>query len=249
MKVPNDIPAAYAATLTINPATAYCMLREFEKLSPGDIVIQNGGNSMVGQAVIQLAREMGLRTINVVRTQRPEVETALKLMTNLGGDVNVPDHYVGTASFNEILKDLPPVKLALNCVGGSSATDLARVLAPGGTLVTYGGMSKEPLTIPHDLIVHKQLKLRGFWIADWYAKHSREEASHMLNDIAGLVRDKRLFFFYRMHDIDDFPRALEKATEPFQNRKVVLDLQPPDRFKEHDARPESDYEVFDGPSY
>lgn len=180
---------------------------------------------------------------------RPEAERQVRLLTNLGGDVNVLDDYLGSADFNEILKDLPPVKLALNCVGGPVATDLARVLAPGGTMVTYGGMSKEPLTIPHDLLAYKQLKLRGFWIANWYANHSREEASAMLYDIAGAVRDKRLSFFYRMHDLGDFDYALQKATEPFHDRKVVLDLNPPDRLKEHDSRPESDYDVFDGPTY
>jgi mitochondrial enoyl-[acyl-carrier protein] reductase / trans-2-enoyl-CoA reductase len=68
--VPNDIPAAYASTLAINPATAYCLLREFVKLSPGDWIIQNGANSMVGLAVVQMAREMGIKTINVVRSDR-----------------------------------------------------------------------------------------------------------------------------------------------------------------------------------
>lgn len=66
----NDIPVAYAATLAINPATALCMLNEFEKLEKGDVIIQNGANSMVGLAVVQLARERGIRTINVVRTRR-----------------------------------------------------------------------------------------------------------------------------------------------------------------------------------
>lgn len=70
VKVPSDIPAAYAATLTINPATAYCLLRDFEKLQPGDVIIQNGANSMVGLAVIQMARQMGVKTINVVRELR-----------------------------------------------------------------------------------------------------------------------------------------------------------------------------------
>jgi mitochondrial enoyl-[acyl-carrier protein] reductase / trans-2-enoyl-CoA reductase len=70
LKVPNDIPAAYASTLAINPATAYCLLREFVKLSPGDWIIQNGANSMVGLAVVQMAREMGIKTINVVRSDR-----------------------------------------------------------------------------------------------------------------------------------------------------------------------------------
>jgi trans-2-enoyl-CoA reductase len=35
----------------------------------GDYVIQNGGNSAVGQAVIQIANAWGLKTINVVRNR------------------------------------------------------------------------------------------------------------------------------------------------------------------------------------
>jgi trans-2-enoyl-CoA reductase len=172
----------------------------------------------------------------------------LRLLTNLGGDVNVFDTYLNSAAFNEIVKDLPPIRLALNCVGGEVATDLARVLAPGGTLVTYGGMSKEPLVMPYEMLAYKQLKLKGFWISHWYDRHTREEASHMLNAIATSVREKRLSFFFRMHDLDDFDYALAKATEPFHDRKVVLNLDHPDRLKEHDARDPSDYHVFDGPN-
>ena len=35
----------------------------------GDVIIQNGSNSGVGQSVIQLAAAWGLRTINVIRTR------------------------------------------------------------------------------------------------------------------------------------------------------------------------------------
>lgn len=178
---------------------------------------------------------------------RPELETTLRLLTNLGGDINTHEYYLNTPEFNEVIKELPPIKLALNCVGGEVATDLARVLAPNGTLVTYGGMSKEPLTIPHDLLTYKQLKLRGFWISTWYDNHTREEASVMLNHIADQVRAKQLSFFYRMHDLDDFDFALQRATEPFQDRKVVLNLDYPDRFKEHDALDKDAYWPFEAP--
>ena len=70
MKSPNDVHKAYAATGAVNPCTAYRMLRDFASLQPGDVVIQNGANSMVGLAVIQMAREMGVKTINVVRSDR-----------------------------------------------------------------------------------------------------------------------------------------------------------------------------------
>ena len=169
------------------------------------------------------------------------------MLENLGGDVNVVDDYLNTAEFNEILREMGGCKLALNCVGGEVATNLARVLSPGGTMVTYGGMSKQPLSVPYDLLAYKQLSLRGFWIANWYASHSAEEATAMLGDIAAQVRAKKLSFFFRMHDLDDFQYALAKATEPFQSRKVVLNLNYPDRMAEHDARDPEDYEIFEAP--
>lgn len=70
IRVANDIPVAYAATIAVNPATAYRMLRDFEQLKPGDVIIQNGANSMVGLAVVQMAREMGIKTVNIIRSDR-----------------------------------------------------------------------------------------------------------------------------------------------------------------------------------
>ena len=43
-----------AATLMVNPASAYRMLKGFEPLEAGDFVIQNGANSAVGLNVIQV---------------------------------------------------------------------------------------------------------------------------------------------------------------------------------------------------
>lgn len=57
-----------AATLSINPCTAYRMLKDpVPDLKAGDWVIQNGANSQVGLAVIQLAKAWGLKTISFVR--------------------------------------------------------------------------------------------------------------------------------------------------------------------------------------
>lgn len=40
-------------------------------------------------------------------------------------------------------------RLALNCVGGRSSLFLAGAVAKRGTMVTYGGMSKQPLSVSH----------------------------------------------------------------------------------------------------
>lgn len=68
--ISNEIPVEYAATLTVNPATALCLLKNFAQLKPGDVIIQNGANSVVGLSVIQIAREMGIKTINIIRGDR-----------------------------------------------------------------------------------------------------------------------------------------------------------------------------------
>lgn len=48
-KVPSDLPLAAATTLAINPPTALLMLEDVVKLQPGDVVVQNGATSGVGQ--------------------------------------------------------------------------------------------------------------------------------------------------------------------------------------------------------
>lgn len=45
-KVANDIPAEYAATLTVNPATAYRMLMDFVDLHEGEMRRDVGGARM-----------------------------------------------------------------------------------------------------------------------------------------------------------------------------------------------------------
>eukprot|EP00981_Chlorochromonas_danica_P011714 scaffold4233_cov180-Ochromonas_danica.AAC.5 len=101
IRVRNDIPAAYAATMAVNMGTAMRLLKDYG-LKPGDWLIQNGANSMVGLAVIQIAREMGIKTLNVVRSDRPDVDDVLQLLTNLGGDINIPANYLPTYNFQEV---------------------------------------------------------------------------------------------------------------------------------------------------
>ena len=67
-----DIDIIAASVLRVNPGTAYRMLHDFADLRPGDLVVQNGSNSSVGQAVIQIAKAMGVKTANVIR-ERPDI--------------------------------------------------------------------------------------------------------------------------------------------------------------------------------
>lgn len=89
-RITSGLNVVAAATLTVNPCTAYRMLKDFADLEPGDVVIQNGANSACGQCVIQFCREWGYKSVNVVRN-RPDIAALKEKLTGLGADYIVTE--------------------------------------------------------------------------------------------------------------------------------------------------------------
>lgn len=73
LQIPSDVDLVVASMMNVNPCTAYRMLKDFVPLKPGDTVIQNGGNSAVGQLVIQLCKIWNYKSVSVVR-DRPNIQ-------------------------------------------------------------------------------------------------------------------------------------------------------------------------------
>lgn len=167
--VPAGIGAREASVLRVNPPTAWCLLHLFTDLQAGDWIAQNAATSSVGRAVIEIARDRGWKTLNVVR--RPEAVGELR---DLGADAVVVDGpEMADAAAAALGGDKP--RLGLNAVGGASATRLAGLLAGGAPLVTYGAMSKEALKIPNSFLIFRDLNFRGFWLTRWLREASAIE--------------------------------------------------------------------------
>src|SRR5438045_7962319 len=143
--VPEGIEPVQAAMLKINPLTAWRLLHDYVDLQKGDWLIQNAANSAAGRDVIQIAHELGYKTVNVVR--RAELVDELRAE---GGDVVLVDGENVRQEAKEATSG-EPIRLGLNAVGGDSALRLANCLAFGGTLVSFGAMSLQPLKIPTGL--------------------------------------------------------------------------------------------------
>jgi len=217
------VPQEYLATLQVNPATAYRLLEDFVKLKEGDVIIQNGANSMVGTCIIQLAAARGIKSINIIRHRSDYAELVEKLK-GYGAYMVVDDSYVQKHEFKNLIADLPKPKLALNCVGGDSATQMTRLLAKGGTMVTYGGMAIKPVITPASAFIFNDVNLRGFWLSNWYTEHSLEERKQLLNQLSDLVKSKKLRLWTERHTFGDgFNTALDRAiNSSSRNRKVLL---------------------------
>ncbi|XP_055533020.1 enoyl-[acyl-carrier-protein] reductase, mitochondrial [Wyeomyia smithii] len=186
MKVPKTIGLAEAATITVNPCTAYRMLKDFVSLKAGDSVIQNGANSACGQAIIQLCRAWGIDCVGVVR-DRADFGKLRDYLKNLGAAEIITEEELRTT---KIFKDgiFKKPKLALNCVGGKNALEVSRHLDNQGIMVTYGGMSREPVTVPTASLIFKDLKYCGFWMTRWTKENSLSpKRSEMFEELFGLI--------------------------------------------------------------
>jgi trans-2-enoyl-CoA reductase len=218
--VPAGIEPVHAAMLKINPMTAWRLLHDYVDLRGGDWLIQNAANSAAGHAVIQIARELGYKTVNVVR--RAELINELRAQ---GGDVVLVDG----ENLREEVKAATSgalIRLGLNAVGGDSALRLANCLAPGSTLVTFGAMSLQPLKIPNGLLIFKDLRFRGIWINKWYdnaTKQERMEAFQSLFEMAkrGLLKTK----IEKSYPLAEARAAVTHAAQGKRSGKIIFEFE------------------------
>jgi mitochondrial enoyl-[acyl-carrier protein] reductase / trans-2-enoyl-CoA reductase len=199
LKVENKagLSPVQVGTVSVNPCTAYRMLKDFvdwEWGRSGEWFIQNGANSGVGRAAIQLGREWGLKSINVIR-ERPGWEELKKELLDTGATVVVTEEELLGKGFGEKVKEWTnggrePLKLGLNCVGGKSATSIAKVLSSQGHLVTYGAMSKQPVMLPTGLLIFKEIVFDGFWVSKWSDRNPAEK-KNTIEDVLRMMREGR----------------------------------------------------------
>ncbi|KAK7501847.1 hypothetical protein BaRGS_00006933 [Batillaria attramentaria] len=228
IRVPNDIPVLGAATVAVNPCTAYRMLKTFIDLRPGDAIIQNGANSSVGQAVIQLAKEWGYHTINIVRN-RDDIESLVMYLRDIGAHHVVTDQFLKSGDMRYFINSLPKrPRLALDCIGGKISNELPQYLADDAVMVTYGHMAHQiecsgdcgTMISP----VYKQVHVQGYWDSTWEHGHA-PCMKKMVAEICSMMKKGK----FRpppcdIYTLDMYPLAVKLAKEPFRRRKVVLRL-------------------------
>ncbi|CAG9859786.1 unnamed protein product [Phyllotreta striolata] len=224
-KVPQELGLAEAATLTINPCTAYRMLKDFSNLNAGDYIIQNGANSSCGQIIIQLCKLWGINSINIVRN-RPDLPEVKNYLTELGATYVFSEEELlqNAIQKNDIQKPI----LGLNCVGGRMALEIAKYLEDGSVLITYGGMSKEPVYIPTSALIFKDIEVRGFWMTRWFNENDDSvEKEDMFEELITMIGNKDLQgSLYEMVKFDDYTKALEHtmSSKGMEGKKFILDF-------------------------
>lgn len=210
-KLPPGIDPLQAAMLKVNPATAWRLLQGFGVLEDGSWIVQNVGNSAVGRCVIQLARDLGIRTVSFVR--RPELIDELRA---LSADHVFIDDDGGLASAREALGGAN-AELAFNAVGGDSALRVMKLLREGGIHITYGAMGRKPVTVPNGLLIFRDNQVRGLWVSRWIENAPLAEVRDVYENLAARVAAGKL-----LQPVD--------STYPLENAgEALVRLEAPDR--------------------
>jgi len=218
------LPAEYASCLQVHGLTALKLLEDFAKLNPGDVVLYNGATSSVGQSIAQIAKAKGLRTIGILSYPRTDYDQSIQRLLNYG-DLIVTEDLPRTVTYKRLVSDYPVPSLALDCLSGPTAVSMARLLKPGGTLVSYGAMSRKPLLLPSSLLLHNNIQVKGFWLERWLETQPKDEIVRLLGELVTLVRDRKLRMWFDSVPLSKLSYAFTKATERGAERKVILDLQ------------------------
>lgn len=221
MPLPEGVDPIQLSMMTINPPTALLMLTEFVDLAPGDWIIQNAANSAVGAYLIALAKQKGFRTVNVVRR-----ESLIEPLLAMGADLVLVDGEVEGQSLAQRVRaatDNAAIKLGIDAVGGTATTRLGEALADQATLVNYGAMSGEPSLLTAQLLIFKQLTIRGFWLAQWFRTASPQRQQEVFKTIAELIARGQLKApIHATYLIQDIKKAVAEAASPKRDGKVIL---------------------------
>ena len=134
-------------------------------------------------------------------------------------------------------------KLALDCVGGVSASRLAETLQDGGELVCFGCVTGKPVTVPWTGLVGRGLVVRGFSLRKWMAANKKKvrysiiqslrqldpltspytQVPKMLETLAKLVNADKIRVDFTEYELSsEFAEAMEHALEPGKGTKVLL---------------------------
>jgi NADPH:quinone reductase-like Zn-dependent oxidoreductase len=131
--VPDGVEPEAAETVVVNGVTAWRMLHRTAKVRSGQTIVVLGAAGGVGTILVQLARHAGIR---VIGTAGPRQQDRLRELGAIPVDYRSEDV---PARVRELAPD--GVAAVFDHVGGPGIVDSWRMLARGGTLVSYGTAS------------------------------------------------------------------------------------------------------------
>ena len=216
--IPDDADFASAAAFGVTYRTAYHALRSVAEVAEGDWVVVLGAAGGVGLAAVDLAVAMRARVLAAASSAEK-----LELCRERGAEATVDyDHDDLKTRIRELTGD--SARVVLDPVGGSYSEPALRGLARGGTFVTLGYAAGTIPAIPLNLVLLKDITVRGMEIRTFLGDHPAE-ATRDMDELAqmfaaGTIRP----YIGARFPLSETPAAVRHVAERKVLGKVVIDV-------------------------
>ncbi|MCF3106313.1 zinc-dependent alcohol dehydrogenase family protein [Streptomyces roseoverticillatus] len=154
---PEGLGAVEGAAVWMPYLTAYGALVEVGGMRAGDTVVLTAASSSVGLAAIQIAQRVGAVPIATTRTtaKRDALLEAGAAEVIVTEEEDVVERVLGLTRGRG-------AEFVFDAVAGPGVVDLAKAVAPGGTLFLYGALSGKPTPYPGFDLGMPALNMRTF---------------------------------------------------------------------------------------
>jgi NADPH:quinone reductase len=216
--VPDDADYASAAAFGVTYRTAYYALRSTAAVAEGDWVVVLGAAGGVGLAAVDLAVALKARVLAAASS--PE---KLELCRRRGAEATVDyDREDLKSRIRELTGDA--ARVVLDPVGGKYSEPALRGLARGGTFVTLGYAAGAIPAIPLNLVLLKDVSVRGMEIrtfaTDYPDEAVRDDKELAQLFAAGIVRP----YIGARFPLAETAAALRYVADRKVLGKVVIDV-------------------------
>jgi NADPH:quinone reductase len=216
--VPDGVDFASAAAFGVTYRTAYHALRSVAQVAEGDWVVVLGAAGGVGQAALDLAVGMKARVLAAAST-----EDKLEICRQRGAEATVA---YDRDDLKSAIRELTGggARVVIDPVGGRYAEPALRGLARGGTFITLGYAAGSIPAIPLNLVLLKDITIRGMEIRTFTADHP-DDAARDIRELQQMFADGRIQpYIGARFPLADAAKALRHVAERKAVGKVVIDV-------------------------
>jgi NADPH:quinone reductase len=217
--IPGGLSMTEASAFRVTYLTAYHALVTAGGLRPGQWVVVLGAAGGVGSATVDVAVRLGARVIAAASS--PE---RLAVCQELGAEAGID--YVKEdlkQRIREITGD--GADLVVDPVGDRWAEPALRAIRWGGRFVTVGYAGGDIPRIPLNVVLLKNITIRGLELRTW-TERLTEETAHARGALTQLVAQGMRPVVSEVHELEDVGTALQRVSDRLPTAKVVIRVAP-----------------------
>ncbi len=217
--IPEAMPDADAAAMTVVYGTSYHALRDRAALAANETLLVLGAAGGVGLTAVEIGKRMGARVIAAAST-----DEKLELCRRYGADATV--NYQ-REDLRERVKDLSAgrgVDVVYDPVGGPYAEPMIRSLAAGGRYLVVGFAAGEIPKIPLNLLLLKQAAAVGVFYGGWAKAHPARNAANIAVMLEWYARGQLRPHISGSYPMAEFAEALRQVVDREAQGKVILTM-------------------------